>query len=219
VSITRVVPVLSGRQVVVLVVVGTFLLAATCSLVFGPARGARDDIGQVRTDLHASRQDVHQTLGTARRTLTRLTDTLGLVQDSLRLQQQGLDIAQESQDVARTGVDATLDIRRQTTDTLATLRRVITALGPLQELRGDLATVVDSVEAGVALARSTLAIAQQTLTTGQEALRIAGRTLATLEESRDLQVALLDVARQTLRQATEINRKIPVPPIFPTTAR
>lgn len=206
----RVTPVLSGRQVVVLVIVGTFLLAAGCSLVFGPGRGARDDIGQVRTDLGS-------TLTTAQRTLAELTTTLTLVQDSLEIQEQGLTVAKDSQDIARTGVDTTLVIRRQTSDTLTTLKQVIETLGPLQELRGDIATVVTSVEAGVELARTTLAIARQTLETGRSALAIASTTLDTLEESLAVQQALLDIGRQTLAQVTEVNRKIPFPPVFPTT--
>ena len=52
-------------QLTVLMVVGALLLAGTCVLVFGPGRGARNDIGKVRTDLHASRHGIFDTLHTA----------------------------------------------------------------------------------------------------------------------------------------------------------
>ncbi|WP_460819913.1 hypothetical protein [Nocardioides korecus] len=39
-----------------------------------------------------------------------------------------------------------------------------------------------------------------------------------MKRSEQVQLALLAVGRQTLAQVTEINRKIPTAPIFPTTA-
>jgi hypothetical protein len=89
---------------------------------------------------------------------------------------------------------------------VTTVRQVLAALGPLRNLR-----------AAVRLARSTLAVARQTLFTGKAGLHLALATLRTLRESRDIQAQLLEVARQTLRQTQEINRKFPIPPIFRAT--
>ncbi|MCW2829662.1 MAG: hypothetical protein JWP31_354 [Aeromicrobium sp.] len=211
-----VLPVLSTRQRVVLVVVLVVSVGATAALVFGPARGAREDIGQVRTDLHGSRVGIYDTLAVGRRTLDKLSEQLRTTKTSLEVQQQGLAVAQSSQQVAGATLDETRDIRRQTADTLATLRRVIAALGPLADLKGDIRSVVDGVEAGVVLARTTLTVARQTLRDGQRALEVAVTTLATLRESKQIQEALLRVGRRTLHQVVEINRKIPTPPVFPT---
>lgn len=124
----------SHRQVALLALVATVLGAAVGVLLFGPARGARDDIGSVRSDLHGSRQAIGATLGTAR---------------------------------------------------------------------------TDAVQAGTALARTTLTVAQQTLRTGKQALTTATDTLQTLTTSLDVQRQQLAVAQQTLEQTREINRKIP----------
>lgn len=101
---------------------------------------------------------------------------------------------------------------------LTTVKQVVAALGPLQQLQGKMNDVVSGVQAGVALARSTLALAQQTLSTGKDALQTALVTLDTLRQSRTLQQQLLDVARQTLQQVQEINKKITGAPIFPAAA-
>ncbi|GAB3667511.1 hypothetical protein GCM10027596_36650 [Nocardioides korecus] len=61
-------------------------------------------------------------------------------------------------------------------------------------------------------------MARQTLDVGRRALAVAVSTLSTLKRSEQVQLALLAVGRQTLAQVTEINRKIPTAPIFPTTA-
>ena len=198
-------------------VVAILVLSATCALVFGPARGARNDIGEVRDDLDVSRQGIFETVEIGRTNLAKVTRQLRITRTSLEVQQQGLRIAGESQDIARTGVRTTERIEQQTSEALTTLRRVIRALGPLQELRGDVETVVTAVEAGVSLARTTLDVARQTLTDGRRALAIAADTLSTLERSEQVQTDLLQVARETLEEVREINRKIPGLPVFPTT--
>ncbi len=65
--------------------------------------------------------------------------------------------------------------------------------------------------------RLILVLAQQSLSTGKQALQVALTTLDTLRQSRTLQQQLLDVARQTVQQTQEIN-KIPGPPVFPAAA-
>lgn len=198
------------QQVLVLAAVVVWVVAAAI-LVFGPARGARNDLASVRSDLNGTHDSVDGALITSRRTLEQLTEQLETTQDSLKIQKQGLDIAAETQRLTSTGVGVTTDIRQQTTDTLATLRQVTSALGPLSKLDGDIDVVVDGVRAGVKLARSTLTTARQTLADGREALRLAADTLATLKESRDIQLQLLDVGRRTLTQVSELNRKFPLP--------
>jgi hypothetical protein len=187
--------------------IGAVLLASLAALLFGPARGARDDIGHVRKDLAASRTGIYQTLDTGRASLADADRTLRATETSLQVQQQGLAISSQALQTAQgTGQDVAA-IRSQTDAALATVRQVIAALGPLQTLKGDVETVVT-------LARTALGVAQQTLATGQQALEVARTTLATLRQSRDIQQQLLDVARSTLQQTQEINRKIPLPPVF-----
>ncbi len=209
---------LSHHQRASLAVVGVLLLASVCALLFGPARGAREDIAQVRQDLASTEDGIYKTLDTNRRMLDKLVRQLRTARDSLQIQKQGLLIARDVQGMTKTGVDATLDIRRDTNSALATLREVITALGPLRQLRGDIRTLVENTDAGVALARSTLLVARETLTTGRDALSVARDTLSTLRRSEEVQRDLLSVARQTLDQVIRINKKIPTAPIFPTGA-
>lgn len=95
------------------------------------------------------------------------------------------------------------------TETLATVRQVLASLTPLQHLQGQLRDVTDAVQAGTALARTTLVVAEQTLRTGKQALTTATATLQTLTTSLDVQRQQLAVAQQTLEQTREINRKIP----------
>ncbi len=66
-------------------VIGILLLAATCALIFGPARGLRDDIGHLRTDLHSSRKGIYGTLATTRRSLMKVTAQLRVTEQSLRI--------------------------------------------------------------------------------------------------------------------------------------
>ena len=132
--------------------------------------------------------------------------------------QQGLTVAKDSQQIAQTTAQHTGELLQQTSAMLTTVKQVVAALGPLQQLQGKINDVVSGVQAGVALARSTLALAQQTLSTGKQALQIALITLDTLRQSRTLQQQLLDIARQTLQQTQEINKKIPGAPIFPAAA-
>ena len=213
----RVVPLLSRLQKVVLAMMLVLSVTATVLVLFGPARGAREDLGAVRTDLHSTRAGIYSTLGVQRRTLARITAQLRTTQTSLEIQQEGLTVARTSQQLAGRTTRSTEAIRRQTAQTLATLRRVIAALGPLRELRGDLTTVVTGVRAGVELARTTLQVARQSLSDGRKALAVAVSTLTTLKRSEQVQRDLLEVGRQTLAQVVEINRKIPSAPIFPAT--
>jgi hypothetical protein len=201
-------------QAAILGLVVALLLAATCVLIFGPARGARNDIGQVRADLNASRRGIFGTLDVGRQTLSDATTQLRLAEQSLMIQQQGLLIATDAQQVARHAAEDTAAIRMQTEQALTTVRAVLAALGPLGELKGKVETVVKGVEAGVSLARTALAVAQQTLSNGQQALAVAVSTLHELQASLAVQRQLLVVARQTLEQARQINRKIPGAPIF-----
>lgn len=204
-------PVVTRRQFALLLLIGAVLLAGTCVLVFGPARGARNDIGQVRTDLNASRRGIFGTLDTAHKTLADATAQLRLTEQSLVIQQQGLSLATGAKQ--DTGA-----IRQQTQQALDTVREVLAALGPIRALKGQVQTVVRAVEAGVSLARSALAVAQQTLSTGQKALAVAVSTLHELQASFAVQQQLLVVARATLEQVKQINRKLPGVPVFPTTA-
>lgn len=203
---------LSGRQRVVALVVAIFVLAAACSLIFGPGRGAREDLHQVRTD-------VAETVRIGHTTLARLESQLRKTQRSLRVQQQSLRVVRDTQAITATGVRSAENIEQQTVQAVAMLRRVITALGPLQRLQGDIDTVVDGVEAGVVLARSALDVARTTLDDGKRALAIAEETLRTLSRSEQIQIQLLRTARATLQETTEINSKIPFPPIAPTSSR
>jgi hypothetical protein len=186
--------------------VGVLLLAlataATAALVFGPARGARTDIGHVRTDLHASRAGIFSLLD---RTTTELKTT----ERSLGVQKQGLVVASNAEQLTHTTTSNTTQLLTQTSAILTTIHQVVSSLGPLRQLRGDLGQVTRQVTAGVALAHTTLTVAEQTLRTGRNALAVAGQTLSTLRDSRSIQQQLLDVARQTLQQTIEINRKIP----------
>jgi hypothetical protein len=143
---------------------------------------------------------------------------LDVTKTSLEIQEQGLSVAQRSERVAGSTARSTEAIRRQTAEALTTVRRVIAALGPLRNIRGDVSTVLRSVHAGVLLARTTLQVGQQALQDGKQALDVAIKTLATLKRSEQVQQDLLTVGRQTLAQVTEINRKLPIPPVFETTA-
>jgi hypothetical protein len=197
------------RQFQLLLLIGAVLLAGTITLVFGPGRGARNDIHQTRQDLNASRRGIFSTLDVGRKTLADANVQLQVAQQALELQKQGLAIA------SATSTD-TRDVRRRTDEALQTVREVLEALGPISELKGQLDSVVRAVEAGVALARTALTVAQQTLDTGVEALTVAKQTLHELQVSRALQQQLLEVARLTLEQAKQINAKIPGVPVFPT---
>jgi hypothetical protein len=192
------------RQFQLLLLIGAVLLAGTCVLIFGPARGARNDIGQVRADLSASRSGIFGTLADA-------NAQLEIAEQSLQTQQQGLALA------SATSTDVH-EVRVQTDEALNIVRDVLKALGPISELKGQFDTVVKSVEVGVVLARAALSVAQQTLDTGVEALGVAKKTLHELQVSRALQQQLLDVARQTLEQTRQINAKFPGAPVFPTAA-
>lgn len=199
---------MSRRHRAALVAIAAISVAAICALLFGPARGARDDIAHVRTDLHSSRQGIYGVL-------QRTTQQLRAAEQSLEIQRQGLSIAHSSQQLARATSHNTADLLDQTTSTLALVRRVVTQLGPLQQLGADVHAALSSVEAGVAIARSALAVAQQTLTTGRQALAVAVTTLQTLQHSEQIQQQLLDVARQTLEQTQQINRRLALLPVLP----
>lgn len=210
------VPVFTWQQLGLVLLAGAILLAGTCVLIFGPARGARNDIHQVRTDLQVSRRGIYGTLDVGRKTLADATEQLLMAEQSLQIQQQGLSIARDTQQVAHSAAGDTDAIRQQTGQALTTVQDVLKALGPISNLKGQIDTVVKGVQAGVDLARTALAVAQQTLATGQSALAVAVSTLHELQVSRGIQQQLLDVAKQTLEQAKQINRKIPGFPIFPS---
>ena len=199
----------TGPQLGLLFLVLAVLLAGTLALVFGPGRGLRTDIVKVSDDLDASRDGIFSQLRTARTQLT-------LTEQSLKIQEQGLQVAVEGERDAQVAAQSSQEILDQTRQALALVREVTQALGPLDQLDVKLDSVVRNVEQGVRLARSALQVAEQTLATGQQALAVARDTLATLKRSEQVQVELLKVARATLQQTREINRKIPGAPIFPT---
>jgi hypothetical protein len=203
-------PIISNprRRLLVWIVIAAVALTATCALLFGPARGARDDLAHVRDDLHASRTGIFQTVRV-------LTGQLHTTEHLLRTQRRGLSVAKESERIAGTTAEHTGALLQQTTTMVTTVQQVLSALGPLSHLRGQLQEVVNAVQAGVRLARTTLAVARQTLSTGRSGLEIALASLRTLRQSRNIQAQLLEVARRTLRQTQRIDAKIPVPPIFP----
>ncbi|HUR74148.1 MAG TPA: hypothetical protein VMZ00_07720 [Sporichthya sp.] len=201
--------VLTKRQFGVLMLILALLLGGTLALVFGPGRGMRTDIVKVSDDLDASRGGIFDQLQTAR-------SQLDLTEQSLQIQQQGLQVAVAAEKDADSAARSTEQILDQTRQTLALIRQVTEALRPLDQLDVKLDSVVRNVEQGVQLARTTLDVAQQTLATGQQALAVAKDTLATLKRSEQIQRQLLTVAQATLVQTRELNRKIPLPPIFPT---
>ena len=206
----------SRSQHALFLVIVAVLLAALLALIFGPGRGLRTDIARVSGNLDATRHGIYLTLDTSRQTLGGVRQQLRLTEDSLAVQKQGLQVAVDSQRIAGTTAKDTTAILDQTTATLQTVREVTAALGPLEQLNGKIESVVGGLEAGVRLARTTLTVAQQTLATGGQALVIARETLNTLKLSEQTQRDLLDVARKTLQQTREINRKIPGAPILPT---
>lgn len=212
------VPIMTKRQFGVLLLTGAVLLSGVLVLLFGPARGMRNDIGSLRTDLSASREGIYGQLGTGREQLGTAVVQLRATEKSLRIQEQGLAVAVEAEKDASSAAQATQEILDETRATLALVRDVADALGPLDQLDDKINSVVTNVEQAVRLARQTLQVAEQTLATGQQALALARDTLATLKRSEQIQLQLLETARATLEQTREINRKIPGAPIFPTTA-
>ncbi|MCU1693885.1 MAG: hypothetical protein JWM64_2976 [Frankiales bacterium] len=194
-------PLMTRAQFGVLLLVGAVLLAGVLALVFGPARGMRDDIGELQTDLASSQKGIYGTLGTGREALSVTRAQLADAEQSLVLQQQGLEVAQAAE-------QDTTAIREQTEAALRTVREVTAALGPLDQLS-------EKVDDALRLARTALQLAQQTLANGQAALAVARDTLTTLKESKAVQEQLLQVARQTLQETREINRKIPGAPVLP----
>jgi chromosome segregation ATPase len=209
---------LTGRQKSLALLVGVVLLVSVTALIFGPARGAREDIGHVRKDLNASRTGIYQTRDTLAATLQGITAQLQTTQQSLEIQQQGLTVARDTQRITQTATDNTEAIRAQTASTLDMVRQVLAALAPLQKLPEDIDSITDNIQTAVSLARTALDVGQQTLSTGRQALAIATSTLDTLRQSRDIQAQLLATARQTLEQTRQINAKLPLVPVFPTQA-
>lgn len=203
--------IMSRPQFGLLALVLAVLLAGTLVLVFGPARGMRHDIHKMTGDLDASRNGIFEQLQTAR---TQLAGT----ERSLVIQQQGLEVAKAAEQDSKTAAQATQQILDQTREALRLVREVTKALGPLDQLGPKIDSVVRNVQQGVRLAAAALQVAEQTLDTGQQALAVAQDTLATLKRSEKIQEQLLQVARATLQQTIEINRKIPGVPVFPTAA-
>lgn len=202
---------MTRHQFHLLLLIGAVLLSGTCVLLFGPARGARNDIAHTRKDLNVSRRGIYSTLEVGRRTLDDANAQLKLAQQALEMQQQGLVIASATS-------TNTHDVRLRTDEALRTVQDVLKELGPIRDLKGELDTVTKAVEAGVALARTTLSLARQTLDIGLQSLTVAKQTLAELQRSRAIQEELLRVARATLEQARQINAKFPGLPVFPTAA-
>lgn len=190
---------MTGRQLGVLALALAVLLGGTLALVFGPARGLRTDIVEVSDDLDASRDGIYLQLEAAR-------TQLGLTEQSLQVQEAGLQVAAEAERDATVAAGSTQALLVETRSTLALVREVTRSLGP--DVGGKVDLLVEDVAQAVALARQTLAVAQQTLATGRQALLVAKDTLATLKRSEQIQLELLETAR-------EINRKIPGAPVFP----
>lgn len=197
-------PVVSRGHRVLLLSVAGLLLAGTLALLFGPARGMRDDIGETQSDLASSEKAIYGTLGTGRESLAVVRTQLAAAEQSLVLQREGLAVAQAAE-------QDTTAIREQTEAALQTVREVTAALGGADELAEDVAQAVR-------LAQAAVRVAEQTLATGREALAVARETLTTLKQSEQVQEQLLQVARETLEQTREINRKVPGAPVFPETA-
>ncbi len=195
-------PVMTRRQFSVLLLILAVLLGGTVALVFGPARGIRTDIVNVSDDLDASRDGIFLQLNTAR-------SQLGLTEQSLEVQEAGLEVAVAAEKDTTVAAASTQALLEETRATLELVREVTQSLGP--DIGQNLDDVVTDVEQALRVAQQTLVVAQQTLATGREALVVAKDTLATLKRSEQIQL-------QLLRNAEEINRKIPGAPIFPTTA-
>jgi hypothetical protein len=210
------VPIMTTRQFGVLLLIGAVLLSGVLVLLFGPARGMRNDIAELSTDLSASREGIYGQLGTGRQQLGTAVVQLRATEQSLMIQEQGLAVAVEAEKDATSAAQATQAILDETRATLALVRDVIESLGP--QIGQKIDSVVMDVDQAVRLARQTLAVAEQTLATGQQALAVARDTLATLKRSEQLQIQLLETARATLQETREINRKIPGAPIFPSTS-
>lgn len=195
-------PVMTRRQFGVLLVILAVLLGGTLALIFGPARGMRTDIVNVSDDLDASRDGIFLQLNTARA-------QLGATEQSLEIQQAGLEVAVEAERDTTVAATSTQELLEETRATLQLVREVTQSLGP--DVGQKLDDVVQDVEQALRVAQQTLVVAQQTLATGREALAVAKDTLATLKRSEQIQL-------QILRNAEEINRKIPGAPIFPSTS-
>lgn len=110
-----VLPVLSVRQRLVLVILLALSVAATATLVFGPGRGVREDIAHVRTDLDASRGGIYGTLAVSRRSLRQVTDQLETTKQSLEIQREGLEVARSSEQLAGRTVESTDTMTGQAT--------------------------------------------------------------------------------------------------------
>ena len=202
-------PLLTSRHRGLAVAISLVLLAGILALIFGPARGMRNDIGHVSGDLNASRHGIFLQLDAAR-------TQLGMAESSLKIQEQGLAVAVQTQKDTSSASQSTQDLLLQTREALQLVRDVTKALGPLDQLGKKVDSLATNVEQTVRLAQATLQVAQQTLNTGQQALAVAQDTLATLKRSEQLQVDLLETAKATLEQTRQINAKTPGVPVFPT---
>lgn len=202
-------PLLTGRHRGLAGTIGLVLLAGVLVLVFGPARGMRNDIHHVSGEITASRAGIYSQLDTVRA-------QLDVAKSSLTMQEQGLQVAVQTQKDTGAAVQSTQAILDQTRQALALVQQVAQALGPLDQFGGKVDTVVQDVQQTVQLGQAALAVAQQTLSTGQQALSVAKDTLATLQRSEQIQAELLATAKATLEQTRQINAKIPGAPVFPT---
>jgi hypothetical protein len=137
--------------------IAVVLFAGVLVLLFGPARGARNDVAAIRANVSSARVGIYKTLDTQQSALQRLNKQLHTLRLSLRVQAASLHTA------------------RRTSD--------------------DVSRVVKE--------------ARTTEITAVAILRHAEVTVNQLELSRRIQRELLTVARQTLQQTRQINRKIP----------
>lgn len=127
------------------------LLAGLLVLLFGPARGMRNDIGQLSTGLSTSRGDIYGQFGTGReQQLSPPRAQLETTERSLVIQEQGLQVAVAAERDATSAAQATQATQDQTREALTLVREVTQALGPLDQLDEKVDSVVRSVEQGCA---------------------------------------------------------------------
>ena len=86
-----------------------------------PARGMRDDIGEVQTDLASSEKGIYGTLGNGR-------ESLAVVRTQLEAAEKSLDIQRAGLAVAHAAEQDTTAIREQTEAALQAVREVREAL-------------------------------------------------------------------------------------------
>lgn len=124
---------MSRRPLVLAGAIGLVLLAGLLVLVFGPARGARDDIAAIRGNVHGAHIGITDTLQTQRASLGHLTLQLQALRASLRVQVAALHTARNT----AADVHQLLGQARLTEQsTTAILRQAELTLQQLRESRG-----------------------------------------------------------------------------------